>query len=48
MPLEATGPAYAFGAESGLGRNRPGSSRIAYPASAEMMDPAMVRKREAV
>ena len=35
-----------MGAESGVGRSRAGNSLIAYPAMADMIDPAMVRKSE--
>src|ERR1700721_1688480 len=35
------------GEASAAGRSFPGSSRIAYPASADMIDPVMVRKSDA-
>jgi len=40
------GPSSAFGVELEAERSRAGSSRIAYPARADMMDPARVRKSE--
>ena len=40
------GPSSAFGAVSDAERSRAGSSRIAYPVRADMMDPPMVRSSE--
>ena len=45
-PQRYWGPSSAFGADSDVERSRPGSSRIAYPVRADMMDPPMVRSNE--